>query len=322
MSSYKKNDCNNVKGLTSLPIIYNILCGSAAGSIAEICTIHLDTVKVRLMTQGEITRNLDISSNNFEKKYKNIFHCYYIIAKEEGLMSLFKGLSAGIQRQTIFAGLRIGLYPNIRDYISKEKDPIKIPLKDRIFASLLTGCFAICIASPTDVVKIRLQADGLKQLSSSDNNKRRYKNTLDAYKQIINNEGLKGFYRGLSINILRNSCINAAELVSYDKVKISLLKYFKFDPNSKILHMSCGSFAGFIAVSVFSTFDVLKTRIINDNSNKYKSIYDCFKKSLLNEGFKVFYSGYLANLIRVMVWNAFFFISMERCQLFVKDNLI
>ncbi len=39
------------------------------------------------------------------------------IAAEEGPKNLFSGLSPGLQRQFVFAGLRIGLYLPVRDII-------------------------------------------------------------------------------------------------------------------------------------------------------------------------------------------------------------
>ena len=40
------------------------------------------------------------------------------IAAEEGFFALYGGLSAGLQRQILFAGLRIGLYNPVRDMIT------------------------------------------------------------------------------------------------------------------------------------------------------------------------------------------------------------
>jgi len=41
-----------------------------------------------------------------------------LVAAEEGAAALWSGLSAGLQRQVVFAGLRIGIYVPIRDAIT------------------------------------------------------------------------------------------------------------------------------------------------------------------------------------------------------------
>ena len=79
------------------------------------------------------------------------------IAREEGVTSLYNGLSAGIQRQCVFAGLRIGLYVPVRNAIAGELKPGENPtLRTKILAGLCTGAIGISVANPTDVVKIRL----------------------------------------------------------------------------------------------------------------------------------------------------------------------
>ena len=55
-----------------------------------------------------------------------------------------------------------------------------MPLSIRIAAAVTTGSFGILIANPTDVLKVRFQADGRKSLST-----RRYLNLRQAYFTII-----------------------------------------------------------------------------------------------------------------------------------------
>lgn len=77
---------------------------------------------------------------------------------EEGVFSLFKGLSAGFQRQIIFASLRIGFYEPVKRFLVGLNHVGSISMLYRIIAALITGGFAIFVANPTDVVKIRYQS--------------------------------------------------------------------------------------------------------------------------------------------------------------------
>ena len=135
----------------TLPLPIMMLSGGVAGSIAEILTIPLDTAKVRLQVQSA------------GGKYTGMLHCIRTMAAEEGVSSLFKGLTAGLQRQMVFASLRIGLYePVKRFYVGDKFDGQLIPMHYRIAAGLTTGAFGILVANPTDVVKIRFQGEGKK----------------------------------------------------------------------------------------------------------------------------------------------------------------
>lgn len=76
----------------------------------------------------------------------------------------------------------------------------------------MTGAIGISIANPTDVVKIRLQA----QNRFLDPANVKYKGSIDCYKKTIAADGVKGLWVGVIPNIMRNSVINAAEIATYD----------------------------------------------------------------------------------------------------------
>lgn len=58
-------------------------------------------------------------------------------------------------------------------------------------AGCTTGAMAVAFAQPTDVVKVRFQA----QVRVADGG-RRYNGTLDAYKTIARDEGVRGLWKG------------------------------------------------------------------------------------------------------------------------------
>lgn len=90
-------------------------------------------------------------------KYQGFLHTLSTVSREEGFFSLYNGLNPGLQRQFIFAGLRIGLYIPVRNMIAGELKPGENPtLMTKILAGLCTGAIGISVANPTDVVKIRL----------------------------------------------------------------------------------------------------------------------------------------------------------------------
>lgn len=126
---------------------------SAAGMWGEAVTIPLDTAKVRLQIQKVVPGEAP--------RYNGLFGTVGKVAAEEGPLALFSGLTPGLQRQFVFAGLRIGLYVPIRNMICGELKPGENPtLLQKILAGLATGAIAISVANPTDVVKVRMQAQG------------------------------------------------------------------------------------------------------------------------------------------------------------------
>jgi hypothetical protein len=78
----------------------------------------------------------------------------------------------------------------------------------------------ITVASPTDVVKVRLQAEGRLPPGQP----RRYAGAIDAYRKIVAEEGIKGLWTGYGPNLARNCVVNATELVAYDQVNRYIYK--------------------------------------------------------------------------------------------------
>lgn len=72
----------------------------------KLCTIPLDTAKVRLQLQKKAVAGDALTL----PKYKGMLGTVATIAREEGLASLWKGIVPGLHRQCLFGGLRIGMY--------------------------------------------------------------------------------------------------------------------------------------------------------------------------------------------------------------------
>jgi len=131
------------------------LCASAfSASFAEFCTIPLDTAKVRLQLQASG------SAGGGAPKYRGMLGTMRTVAAEEGMAALWKGITPGIHRQVLFGGLRIGMYEPVKNFYVGEDHVGDVPLQLKIAAGLTTGALGIMVASPTDLVKVRMQAEG------------------------------------------------------------------------------------------------------------------------------------------------------------------
>jgi len=288
-----------------LPWWGGFVAAGAAASWAEVVTIPLDTCKVRLQIQASLPKG-DVP------KYKGMFHTFTTVMAEEGPQGLWKGLVPGLLRQCVFGTLRIGLYDHVKNFYHSEKT--EIPLYKKILAGLTTGTIGISIASPTDLLKVRLQAEG----RLPPNVPRRYKGTLDAFGKIYREEGITGFWKGVGPNIVRNATINAAELATYDQVKQTVMRDFGFKDNI-YTHLFCGTTAGFVATCFGSPADVIKTRIMNqkvnaDGSKTYRSFLHAFFKILKEEGPYGLYKGFIPNFARIGTWNIVMFLTLEQIK--------
>ncbi|KAG6411941.1 hypothetical protein SASPL_124595 [Salvia splendens] len=325
-------------------------CSAFAACFAEICTIPLDTAKVRLQLQ----KRVPIGDSTAAPKYKGLLGTLTTIAKEEGFFALWNGVVPGLHRQFLYGGLRVGLYQPVKAFISGTNSA-DIPLFYKVLAALLTGAIAIIVANPTDLVKVRLQAEGKLPVGVA----RRYSGALQAYYSIVKQEGVGALWTGLGPNIARNAVVNAAELASYDQLKETILKIPGFTDNV-LTHILAGLGAGFFAVCIgspidvvtfftsdykmflFICYDLLVVKVLDDNNTMasylpvdgpigctldfaqvksrmmgdsvYKGTIDCFFKTLKTEGLFAFYKGFLPNFSRLGLWNVIMFLTLEQVK--------
>ncbi|XP_078401336.1 dicarboxylate carrier UCP2-like isoform X2 [Cetorhinus maximus] len=268
-----------------------VVGAGTAACVADLVTFPLDTTKVRLQIQGESKSVNNVTS----PKYKGVFGTMVTIVKTEGAKSLYNGLVAGLQRQMSFASVRIGLYDSVKQFYTSGSDTITIG--SRLLAGCTTGAMAVTMAQPTDVVKVRFQA----QLNLTGVSKR-YSGTIDAYRKIAKEEGLSGLWKGTLPNIVRNSVVNCSELVTYDLIKDALIKY---------------------NLMTASPVDVVKTRYMNSAPGQYKSALNCSFIMLTEEGFTAFYKGFMPSFLRLGSWNVVMFVTYEqlkRAMMLVKQS--
>ncbi|XP_053312637.1 mitochondrial uncoupling protein 2-like isoform X2 [Spea bombifrons] len=250
-----------------------------AACIADLFTFPLDTAKVRLQIQGESVSEKSVRI----VQYKGVYGTITTMVRTEGAASLYNGLVAGLQRQMSFASVRIGLYDSVKHFYCRQAENSGVWC--RLLAGCTTGALAVTFAQPTDVVKVRFQA----HVKVSDGNKR-YNGTVDAYKTIAKEEGLKGLWKGTMPNITRNAIVNCAELVTYDLIKEAILNRHLMTDNLPC-HFVAAFGAGFCATIVASPVDVVKTRYMNSTGGQYKNALDCAVTMLVKEGSPAFYKG-------------------------------
>ncbi|XP_072248291.1 dicarboxylate carrier UCP2-like isoform X2 [Leuresthes tenuis] len=247
-----------------------IFSAGTAGCVADLVTFPLDTAKVRLQIQGE-SRS---SAEGHTVKYRGVFGTIIAIVKTEGPRGLYSGLVAGLQRQMCFASVRIGLYDTMKQLYARGSE--NAGLGTRLLAGCTTGVMAVAFAQPTDVVKVRFQAQIRLRESRS---VKRYNNTIDAYRTIARDEGFKGLWK-----------------------------------DNMPCHFTAAFIAGFCTTIVASPVDVVKTRFMNSGSGQYSGAMTCALTMLVKEGPSAFYKGFVPSFLRLGSWNIVMFVSYEQIK--------
>jgi hypothetical protein len=175
-------------------------------------------------------------------------------------------------------------------------------LLHKVLSGMVSGALSSGICNPTDVIKVRMQADGMN--NSTPGAKPRYNGIIHAFSEIYKEGGVKGLYKGVGPTVQRASAVAAVELSSYDECK-TLLVQIGWSPTGVSTHLSASIMAGFLATIVSSPFDVVKSRVMNQPVDaqgrglRYSSTVDCFRKSIQAEGVLSLWKGFLPNFARL-----------------------
>lgn len=148
-------------------------------------------------------------------KYKGLFHGVYTIFKTQGFSGVYKGALPTVLKQSTNQGTRFLVYGETRKFLDNY-------FKSATFKDFVAGCFAgICsvmVNNPIDVVKTQLQ--GLDA--------QKYSGTVDCFTKIMRNEGLMGFYKGVTPRMMRVSLDVALTFTIFNKMNDLLIgQYLK-----------------------------------------------------------------------------------------------
>lgn len=171
------------------------------------------------------------------------------------------------------------------------------------------------MASPADLVKVRMQADSrLASIGQAP----RYSGTFDALNKIVRSEGFTGLWKGVLPNVQRAFLVNMGELTCYDQAKRLIIRNGICDDNI-YAHTLASAMSGLSATTLSCPADVVKTRMMNLSSDQgshilYRSSYDCLMKTVKHEGLPALWKGFFPTWARLGPWQFVFWVSYEKLR--------
>ena len=243
------------------------------------------------------------------------------IYREEGVLNLFRGVTPAVTRQIVTGGIGVGWYPVVRRWFCSNNPEGSDPkLYQRVLAGSTSGMCAQFVASPLDVVKVRLQAEA-KAVAMGETPT--YRGMTHALRQILANEGIPGYFRGVTPSLLRAGAQYGAGTATYDQCKSALVNIVGL-PDIAPTHFLCSGISGFATACAGCPADVIKTRMIaqtlHGGERKYKHTLDCIVKTVRAEGFRGMYKGFVPTYLRLAPWQIIFFVTFEQISLAVTGH--
>ncbi|XP_008580558.1 PREDICTED: solute carrier family 25 member 47 [Galeopterus variegatus] len=200
------------------------LAGYASGLVRVFLTSPTEVAKVRLQTQKQAQQRRPSASWPSAApslcpvppaslvpgpKYHGPLHCLATVAHEEGLRGLYKGSSALLLRDGHSFATYFLSYAILCEWLT----PTGHSQPDFLGVLLAGGCAGVlawAVATPMDVIKSRLQADGQGQLH--------YRGLLHCMVTSVREEGPRVLFKGLVVNCCRAFPVNMVVFVAYEAV--------------------------------------------------------------------------------------------------------
>ncbi len=160
--------------------------------------------------------------------------------------------------------------------------------------------------NPSDVLNVRMQHDAALPASQ----RRNYANALDGLIRMTREEGPRSLFRGVWPNSLRAVLMTASQLASYDFLKTFLVRHGGMREDHWTAHLAASAGAGFVATTVCSPVDVIKTRIMSAEGRG--GMLSLLRGWWRNEGVGWVFRGWVPSFVRLGPHTVVTFLFLEQ----------
>ncbi|XP_070535510.1 LOW QUALITY PROTEIN: electrogenic aspartate/glutamate antiporter SLC25A12, mitochondrial-like [Ptychodera flava] len=258
---------------------YRFLLGGIAGATGATAVYPIDLVKTRLQNQrsGSVVGEL---------MYRNSFDCFIKVIRHEGVLGLYSGLLPQLVGVAPEKAIKLTMNDFMRDHLTPPNG--EIPFWAECVAGGMAGGSQVMFTNPLEIVKIRLQVAGEIQSGPR-------VSALSVMREL----GFLGLYKGARACFLRDIPFSAIYFSLYANAKLWLAD--ENGVNSPLSLLTAATLAGAPAASLTTPADVIKTRlqvVARAGQTTYHGVIDCARKIWKEEGFRAFWKGAPARVVR------------------------
>ena len=192
-----------------------------------------------------------------------------------------------------YSTTRFGVYEELKAHTN---DPRASPgMLSLLWMGCLSGFLGGLAGNPADVLNVRMQSDAALPAAQ----RRNYRHAVDGLVRMSREEGLGSLFRGVWPNSTRAVLMTASQLVSYDVFKRLCTEQLGM-ADSLATHFTASISAGFIATTVCSPVDVIKTRVMSASPAESRGgIVHLLGDISRKEGVSLMFRGWLPAFVRL-----------------------
>lgn len=247
------------EGAEPWPRLSHFWAGAVGGTVGILATCPLEVIKTR-------------AQSSHSKVGPSIVSTLKYIARTEGVAGLWRGLGPSVGGVAPSRAIYFGCYSYFKDAIPE----VGLAPSVRDFAAAgASGCTVATLTSPVWVLKTRIQLQSMRDPAVAQINPqmRNYASYGDAVSRILREEGMAGFYKGLTASYW-NVIEGAIQLALYQRLKSASRPWYGASsdgasgatlhededlPKSQLFALAAG--AKLLASSLTYPLEVVRTRL-------------------------------------------------------------
>jgi solute carrier family 25 protein 42 len=178
-----------------LPPARRFLAGSLAGCTATLATYPLDLVRAQMAVTAR-------------DRYPHVYSVVLQTAREGGVTALWRGVTPTLLGVIPYAGTSFFTYETLKQHyqVTFSTSPPPLP---RLAFGAFAGLLGQNMSYPLDIVRRRMQTEGLVSSIS-------YRSILHTLHYVFLTEGVRGLYKGVSMNWIKGPLAVTISFNTYD----------------------------------------------------------------------------------------------------------
>lgn len=158
----------------------NFVAGLVAQLTGSLTWVPMEVMKEKMMIQGQIKT---------AKTHTGSISMLSAVLKQEGVLGIYRGFWMQQLTYGPFNGIAIAAYNEIKSHVPETQQDSTVT---HMLCSSLGYGFAATVTNPFDVIKTR------RQIQASNPALFNYSSSIDCAKQLLEKEGVRAFFDGLS----------------------------------------------------------------------------------------------------------------------------
>lgn len=269
----------------------NFLMGGVSAAVSKTIAAPIELVKLRIQNADEM-----IKSGKLDRPYNGIVDCGKRIVSEESFASLWKGNFTNVLRYFPTQALNFAFKDKFKAMFGydKKRDGYGKWFMGNLASGGMAGATSLLFVYSLDYARTRLSNDNK---SAKRGGAKQYSGLVDVYKQTIATDGVAGLYRGFVISCVGIIIYRGLYFGMFDSIKPMMPSNMRdnFLPNF-LLGWVVTIGAGLASYPI----DTVRRRMMMTSGEavKYNGSIDCANVIMKTEGFRSFFKGAGANILR------------------------